>query len=207
MNTPTLQLTRLRVEQLRQFRQPFELTDFSPGLNILAGPNEAGKSTLVRAIRAAFFERHRSTAVDDLQPWGDASAAPTIELDFLLGGERHQLVKRFLNKKRCSLQIGTRTLDGVDAEDHLAQRFGFAFAGKGASKPEHWGIPGLLWVEQGTGQELDVSHAREHLHDALQGQSGAAASALAATGGDALLDQLRLQRAELLTGTGKPRGT
>jgi energy-coupling factor transporter ATP-binding protein EcfA2 len=206
MNTPTLQLTRLRVEQLRQFRQPFELTDFSPGLNILAGPNEAGKSTLVRAIRAAFFERHRSTAVDDLQPWGDASAAPTIELDFLLGGERHQLVKRFLNKKRCSLQIGTRTLDGVDAEDHLAQRFGFAFAGKGASKPEHWGIPGLLWVEQGTGQELDVSHAREHLHDALQGQSGAAASALAATGGDALLDQLRLQRAELLTGTGKPRG-
>ena len=59
------QLQRLRVEQLRQFRAPFELAGLDPGLNLLAGPNEAGKSTLGRAIRAAFFERHRSTTVDD----------------------------------------------------------------------------------------------------------------------------------------------
>lgn len=204
--TMGFQITRLRVEQLRRFRQPLELNGFEPGLNIVAGPNEAGKSTLVRAIRAAFFERHRSTAVEDLRPWAEgSSAAPQIELDFMLDGEAHHLVKSFLGKKRCTLQIGARTLDSTDAEDHLAQIFGFAFAGKGASKPEHWGIPGLLWVEQGTGQDLDVSHARDHLHDALQGQAGASASALAATGGDELLEQLRAQRAELLTGTGRPR--
>jgi DNA repair exonuclease SbcCD ATPase subunit len=75
-----MQLTRLRIEQLRQFRQPYELKDFEPGLNLFTGPNEAGKSTLVRAIRAAFFERHRSTSVEDLKPWGDSSAAPSIEL-------------------------------------------------------------------------------------------------------------------------------
>lgn len=201
-----LQITRLRVEQLRRFRKPLELRGFEPGLNILSAPNEAGKSTLVRAIRAAFFERHRSTAVDDLRPWGEGSgAAPQVELDFVLDGQPHQLVKSFLGKKRCTLRIGVRTLDGTEAEDHLAQRFGFAFAGKGASKPEHWGIPGLLWVEQGTGQELDVGHARDHLHDALQGQVGAAIGTLAATGGDELLEQLRAQRNELLTGTGKPR--
>lgn len=202
----SLQITRLRVEQLRRFRQPFELAGLAPGLNLITAPNEAGKSTLVRAIRAAFFERHRSTAVEDLRPWGEGSgAAPQVELDFLLDGQPHHLVKSFLGKKRCTLQVGTRTLDGTDAEDHLAQLFGFSFAGKGASKPEHWGIPGLLWVEQGTGQELDVSHARDHLHDALQGQVGAAAGALAASGGDALLEQLRAQRDELLTTAGKPR--
>ncbi len=92
----------------------------------------------------------------------------------MLDGQPHQLVKSFLSKKRCTLRIGVRTLDGTEAEDHLAQRFGFAFASKGASKPEHWGIPGLLWVEQGTGQELSVDPARDHLHDALQGQVGAA---------------------------------
>ena len=59
-----MQITRLRVEQLRRFRAPLELAGFTPGLNILAGPNEAGKSTLVRAIRAAFFERHKSSMVD-----------------------------------------------------------------------------------------------------------------------------------------------
>ncbi|MDM0032800.1 AAA family ATPase [Variovorax sp. J22P271] len=201
-----LQITRLRVEQLRRFRKPLELRGFEPGLNILSAPNEAGKSTLVRAIRAAFFERHRSTVVEDLRPWGEGSgAAPQVELDFVLDGQPHQLVKSFLGKKRCTLRIGVRTLDGIEAEDHLAQRFGFAFASKGASKSEHWGIPGLLWVEQGTGQELDVDPARDHLHDALQGQVGAAAGALAATGGDELLDRFRVQRNELLTSTGKPR--
>lgn len=207
----TMQITRLRVEQLRQFRQPFELEGFEPGLNIFSGPNEAGKSSLVRAIRAAFFERHRSTSVEDLRPWGDSAATPTVELDFTLAGEPHRLSKSFLGKKRCNLQIGTRGLEGTDAEDHLAQLFGFAYAGKGASRAEHWGIPGLLWVEQGMAQELDVSHARDHLHDALSGQMGRAeqqaARALAASGGDELLDQLREQRGELLTPAGKPRAT
>ena len=211
---PSLRLQRLRVVQLRQFREPMTLDHLAAGLNIFSGPNEAGKSTLVRALRAAFFERHRSTAVDDLRPWGDSAAAPTVELDFDWGGERYQLSKSFLAKKRCNLQVGARHLEGVEAEDHLAQLFGFQFAGKGASKEEHWGIPGLLWVEQGTGQELRSAqgHAREHLHQALQGL-GAGSSAhvplgaeLAASGGDALLTLFRTQRAELLTATGKPRG-
>lgn len=202
----TMQITRLRVEQLRRFRAPLELTGFTPGLNILAGPNEAGKSTLVRAIRAAFFERHKSSMVDDLKPWDEGSgAAPRVEIDFQLAGQPHHLVKSFLGKKRCVLSIGTRQLEGAEAEDHLAQLFGYAYSPKGASKTEHQGIPGLLWVEQGSGQELDVRHAREHLHDALHGQ-GEAAGALAATGGDALLERLRKDRAELLTGTGKPTG-
>ena len=202
----TMQITRLRVEQLRRFRAPLELSGFTPGLNILAGPNEAGKSTLVRAIRAAFFERHKSSMVDDLRPWDEGSgAAPRVEIDFVLAGQPHHLVKSFLGKKRCVLAIGTRQLEGAEAEDHLAQLFGYAYSPKGASKTEHQGIPGLLWVEQGSGQELDVRHAREHLHDALHGQ-GEAAGALAATGGDALLERLRKDRAELLTGTGKPTG-
>jgi energy-coupling factor transporter ATP-binding protein EcfA2 len=204
----TMQITRLRIEQLRQFREPYELNDFEPGLNIFCGPNEAGKSTLVRAIRAVFFERHRSTSVDDLRPWGDSGAAPTIALDFKLASQTCQLGKSFLARKRCSLRIDSRTLEGPEAEDHLAELFGFAFAGKGASKSEHWGIPGLLWVEQGTGQEFReaAGNARNHLHDALHGQvKHSAAGALTASGGDELLDQLRAQRNELLTQAGKPR--
>ncbi len=142
-----MQLNRLRIEQVRQFRQPYELKDFAPGLNLFTGPNEAGKSTLVRAIRAAFFERHRSTSVEDLKPWGDSSASPSIELDFELGGKSYRLSKSFLGRKRCDLTVGSTHFEGSQAEDHLADLFGFAFAGKGASKPEHWGIPGLLWVE------------------------------------------------------------
>lgn len=206
----SLHLTHLKVEQLRQFRQPFALTGLQAGLNIVAGPNEAGKSTLVRAIRAAFFERYRSKVVEDLRPWGDSGASPMVDIGFMLDGQVGSLVKTFLGSKaRCDLQIGSARWAGADAEDHLSQLLGFGFAAKGASRSEHWGIPGLLWVEQGSGQELAdaAAHARSHLHQALHSHIGASsASALSATGGDAVLAQVQAQRDLLLTGTGRAKG-
>lgn len=206
----SLCLTHLKVEQLRRFRQPFELAQLQPGLNLFTAPNEAGKSTLVRAIRAAFFERYRSKSVDDLRPWGDSGATPSVEIGFELDGQAGLLSKSFLgNKARCDLRIGGQTWTGADAEEHLAQMLGFAYAGKGASKSEHWGIPGLLWVEQGSGQDLKeaADHAYGHLHQALESHLRAShASALTATGGDAVLAAVNEQRDLLLTSTGRPRG-
>ncbi len=206
-----MHLKSLRVAELRQFRQSFELADLAPGLNIISGPNEAGKSTLVRAIRAAFLERYASTSVRDLQPWEDSTAAPTVELQFDLGGKAHRLSKTFLLRRRCTLHIDQTMIEGDAAEAYLANSFGFAIPVRGPSRPELWGIPGLLWVEQGTGQELQLDYARNYLHNALQGLAqgagDAAAGALAATGGDMLLKKLRVQRDELLTArTGQPTG-
>ncbi|RYH39124.1 MAG: GTP-binding protein, partial [Alcaligenaceae bacterium] len=199
-----MRLHRLKIEQLRQFRQSFELSSLEPGLNLFAGPNEAGKSTLVRAIRAAFFERHRSTSMDDLLPWGEPSAAPTVELDFSLGSVDYRLRKSFMNRKRCELKGGVKDLDGEDAEQHLADLLGFRFPGKGLSKAEHWGIPGLLWIEQGSAQDLNesVSNATNHLRKALD-QS---VSEVASTLGDGVIAQIRAERDLLLTTTGRPRG-
>ncbi len=199
-----MRLQRLRVEQLRQFRQPFELAGLAPGLNLFAGPNEAGKSTLVRAIRAAFFERHRSASVDDLLPWGEPSAAPTVELDFSVGGADYRLRKSFMHRKRCELQAGAQQLDGEEAEQHLAELLGFRFAGKGASRPEHWGIPGLLWIEQGGAQDITepVGNATDHLRKALE-QS---VSEVASSQGDDVIDRVRAERERLLTSTARPRG-
>jgi hypothetical protein len=200
-----MKLTRLRVDQFRRFRQPFELRGLGDGLNLFAGPNEAGKSTLVAAIRAAFFERHRSGTVEHLRPWGDGGAAPEVELDFELGGTPCRLTKRFLGKKRCTLQFGTRTLDGTDAEDFIAEQLGFAFAAKGSSKSEHWGIPGLLWMEQGEAQHIReaVTHATDHLRTALNASLGE----IAGGDGDDLTNEVEKLRNELLTPTSdKPRG-
>ncbi|WP_043819294.1 AAA family ATPase, partial [Rubrivivax gelatinosus] len=199
-----MKLTRLRVAELRRFREPFEISDFAPGLNVFAAPNESGKSTLVRAIRAAFFERHRSSGAEDLRPWGDSAAAPSVELDFTLGGSDYRLVKSFLQKKRCELVAGARRWEGAEAEDHLAELLGFEFASRGASDEKHWGIPGLLWVEQGTTQAIagPVEHAAAHLQRALNASLGE----VAATGGDEVLDRVRLLRRELLTATGRPTG-
>ncbi|MEX0605973.1 MAG: AAA family ATPase [Marinobacter sp.] len=199
-----MKLQCVRIEQLRQFRNSLALDNLKPGINLIHGPNESGKSTLVRAIRAVFFERYRSNAVEDLRPWGDSGAAPTVELTFEHGQQQWRLTKQFLQRKRCDLQIGSDSFSGEDAEEKLADLLGYQFARKGASKAEHWGIPGLLWVEQGTGQdiELAVGNASDHLQSALNNLVGEVAS----SGGDEVIQAIEQQRAELLTATGKPRG-
>ncbi|MGO1502091.1 MAG: AAA family ATPase [Marinobacter sp.] len=199
-----MKLQRLRVEQFRQFRNSVELGDLQPGINLIHGPNESGKSTLVRAIRAAFFERYRSKSAEDLAPWGDSSAAPTIQLSFEHKGQNWQLDKRFLKRHRCDLLIDSIGYSGEEAEEKLAELLGYQFPKKGASKEEHWGIPGLLWVEQGTGQDIEkaVQHAGGHLKSALNNLVGEVAS----TGGDEIIQAVEQQRKELLTATGKPRG-
>ncbi|MCW5624789.1 MAG: AAA family ATPase, partial [Burkholderiales bacterium] len=200
-----MRLTSIRIEQFRQFRQPLRIDGLESGLNLFAGPNETGKSTVVTAIRAAFFERHRSSSVDDLRPWDDGSASPTVELEFVLNDQPCRLMKSFLGKKRCELQIGTQRFEGTDAEDRLAALLGFQYAGRGASGAEHWGIPGLLWIQQGAAQDIGdpVRHATDHLRTALNESLGEVAS----SGGDDVLAAVEAQRNELLTpAAGAPRG-
>src|SRR5690554_393761 len=137
-----MKLQQLRVSQFRQFRGSLDIDGFGPGLNLFCGPNESGKSTLVKAIRAAFFERYSSGTLTDLRPWGDSGAAPEVQLSFEHGGRQWQLSKRFLQRPRCDLTVDNESFSGNEAEEKLAAMLGFSIASRGASKAEHWGIPG-----------------------------------------------------------------
>lgn len=200
-----MKLKRLRIENFKRFRAPLELGDFADGLNLFVAPNESGKSTVAEAIRAVFFERHKSNSVSGLRPWSDSSATPSVEIDFELGGKPARLSKTFLGRKRCQLNIDGKTLDGAGAEDHLGELLGFSFAGKGASSPEHMGIPGLLWIKQGTSHEIAkaVGFASDYLRNAM----GDSLGELAATSGDEVIKAVEAERNQLLTpSTEAPRG-
>ncbi len=200
-----MKLKRLRIENFKCFRAPLELRDFTDGLNLFVAPNEAGKSTVAEAIRAAFFERYKSSSISSLRPWSDSSATPSVEIDFELSGKPARLSKAFLGKKRCQLSIDGRNLDGTEAEDQLGELLGFSYAGRGGSSPEHMGIPGLLWIKQGTSQELAkaVGFASDHLRNALGGSLGD----LAAANGDDVIKAVETERNQLLTpSTEAPRG-
>ncbi|WP_449301664.1 AAA family ATPase [Pseudoxanthomonas mexicana] len=200
-----MKLKRIRLEHFKRFSEPWEVTDLTEGLNLFVAPNESGKSTVAEAIRAAFFERHKSGTVTWLRPWSDPSATPTVAIDFDIAGKPASLTKAFLGKKRCHLTIEGRVLDGLAAEDHLSGLLGFTYAGKGASTPEHMGIPGLLWIKQGTSHEIakPVEFASDHLRNAL----GDALGELAASRGDEIIRQVEAERNELLTpSAGSPRG-
>ncbi|CAM4171614.1 AAA family ATPase [Kerstersia similis] len=200
-----MKLTRIRLESFRRFRQPLEITGLTPGLNLFAAPNEAGKSTVAEAIRAAFLERHRSSSVAYLRPWDEPSATPQVEVDFVWQGREYRLAKTFMGRKRCHLLIDGKALDGAEAEDYLAELIGFRFARKGASDAADMGVPGLLWIRQGDAHDLTqrVRHAGQHLRDALSDSLGE----LSASEGDEVLAQVREARAALLhAATGAPKG-
>ncbi|MDQ2137784.1 AAA family ATPase [Alcaligenaceae bacterium B3P038] len=201
-----MKITRLALEEFRQFRTPLVLDGLTDGLNIFVGPNEAGKSTVAAALRAAFLERFKTKMVSDLAPWGLAQPRPSIDVDFEQAGSTYRLRKTFLNRARCELTIdGERRLEGEAAEDALAQLLGYELPLKGQSKTEHGGIPGLLWIQQGSSQSItDVAaYAGQHLRDALTRISGE----LTASDGDRLFESVAAARGALRDArTGRPKG-
>ncbi len=56
-----MRFVRLRLEGYRRFRQPFEC-QFGEGLNLICGPNESGKSTLLNALLDALYANPFSMA-------------------------------------------------------------------------------------------------------------------------------------------------
>jgi DNA repair exonuclease SbcCD ATPase subunit len=120
-------LRRLRLTQYRRFTdREFR---FEPGLNLVVGPNEAGKSTLVEAIERGLRWNSSARGGKDLNaivPLGTA-AEPTIELDFSLGTTEVRVVKTLAvqsNRRNCTLAISTAgkperrysRADGADEE-------------------------------------------------------------------------------------------
>lgn len=198
-----MRLTRIRLANVRQYRDT-EYRDLNEGLNLFVGANGAGKSSLVAAVRAAFLERFNTKKLEDLQG-ADHGKGPTVEVDFDWNGQRHALTKTFLKSASCVLAVDGRTLREDEAQGYLANLMGYSYAQRGAGAVEHWGIPGLLWVEQGTGQVVhdSVVRAANQLRGALQ----STVQQVASTEGDALIGVVSAHRNELLTPKGgAPRG-
>lgn len=123
-------LTDLQLEGVRRFSAPVRLCGLGPGLNVLAAPNEAGKSTLLQALRAAFMLRcsSKSQPVKDLESYG--GSAPHIVLHFTWNGTACALEKRFKTKTCTRLSIGPNRYEGDEAEEQLRALLGLTEASK-----------------------------------------------------------------------------
>ena len=171
-----MKLRSVAVNQFRKFTAPTRLDGIGDGLNILIGPNEMGKSTLLDAIGAVFFERHGSAAKPIRALQNDRNrAAPVVHVDFELEDGPYRIEKRFLKKPYARLHCPDgRQLEGGEAEHALRKRLSFEQSGPHGANPETRGIWSVLWVRQGDslGSVAVTAQARASLYQALEAEVG-----------------------------------
>lgn len=118
-----MQLRKLR---LHPFAGLAERTyEFVPGMNVVLGPNEAGKSTMVNGILCALFEStsygkvHFRKNLEQFIPRGGGDTFG-VSLDCLVGGASYQITKSWGGECRCELTLPSgqvvRSADDVDQQ-------------------------------------------------------------------------------------------
>lgn len=205
-----MQLLDLTVRRVRRHRD-LHLT-FAPGLTLIGGANESGKSTLVEALHKGLFLKASATGrgVEELRSRLHPGL-PEVEIGFAAAGQQWRLRKRFAGSSgTCQLSHGGGlNLSGAAAEEQLARLLGVEGAVEGrriAQLPLRWAH---LWVRQGEAggnlldgpaEGYDLPRLIEQLQ---QGEGGDAAleSPLDRRVIDSLQRQLDLQ----FTATGKVR--
>ena len=90
-----MKIRRLRVTDFAAIREAD--VELGPGLNVLYGPNDLGKSTLADAIRLALLLPHTSTHIEEYVPWSGGQN-PVVELTFESEPQRIWRVRKEFRK-------------------------------------------------------------------------------------------------------------
>lgn len=121
-----MKIRAIRLREVGRFSDPVALEGLTGGLDVLAGPNELGKSTILKAVNTALFLPHTSKKqeIEELRPY--AGGAPLIELDLEVEGRSWRLRKQYLSSRSAELRdLSTNQLSrGADAEAQLATLLG-----------------------------------------------------------------------------------
>ncbi|MDR7521846.1 MAG: AAA family ATPase [Armatimonadota bacterium] len=102
-------ITQLRLRRFKKFAD--WSAAFAPGLTVIRGPNEAGKTTLMEALFEGLFrDPGRGEATARLRSWGEQRLGE-ITIDLQVRGVRYLL--------RKDLEAGTILLQSEDGRDRL----------------------------------------------------------------------------------------
>ena len=147
-----MKLHMLEVDDFRGIHRA--RVSFGPGLTVLHGPNELGKSTLVEAIHAALFVQYTSTTHDYVQ-WGTTLPA-CVALTFEQDGKLWKVTKRFGRRADAQLESSEsveaprfrEVAKGRDVEGRVRDLLAWGIAppgGRGAaSKPDSFLLTALV---------------------------------------------------------------
>lgn len=143
-----MRITQVSVEGCGRFGKLARIEGLGPGVNILSAGNEAGKSTLFRAIRTCLFERHSSIKEEIAALATEGLSLPvTITVAFEKEGKAYEIRKSFLRSKSASFSCdGVETARNAEADEEVWKLLGVEHKSTRALDEAAYGI---LWVAQG----------------------------------------------------------
>jgi energy-coupling factor transporter ATP-binding protein EcfA2 len=155
-----MHITRIEVRHWRR-HDNLVLDGLSDRINLISGPNEAGKSTIAEALRYALFEPSKPIydARKSIQQ-RSGSETPEVDVDFQVEDQRWRIEKRFLRRQLTKLTgPDGRPIEGEDAERKIQELLGFSLPDAGRVTkdvdPRHLGLWPILWLRQGELSGLD----------------------------------------------------
>ncbi|MBZ9867026.1 AAA family ATPase [Mesorhizobium sp. CA15] len=194
-----MKLLTIRLDNVRRFTDPVEITGISTGLNVLSAPNESGKSTIFDALHALFFKGYRSWDKDIASLAPHAGGDPEAAVEIEIGDNRFKVEKRWSKTRKGEAQVfrdGHLMKQAEDAETWLAEVL---------KAPKEGGPAGLLWVRQGLTNLDEGEAAHSARRDLLSSVTG---EVEAMTGGRRMDATRALCRRELdryVTSSGKAK--
>ena len=194
-----MKIRGIRLENVRRFVDPVEITGIADGLNVLTAPNERGKSTVFDALHAVFFKDRKAWDRDirSLVPHAGGDPAATVEIE--LAGHLFRIEKRWNKGRRGDVRIlsdGRVFRQADEAEAWIAETL---------KAPKDGGPAGLLWVRQGQ-SGLDGGDATQLARrDLLTSVAGEVETMTGGRRMDRALDWCRKERDRYLTKTGRPK--
>ncbi|GIW72818.1 MAG: hypothetical protein KatS3mg102_2360 [Planctomycetota bacterium] len=185
-----MRIRRLAVQAFRGFRERVEL-EFAPGFNLIYGPNEAGKSTLLEALEVALFERHRSKGpqLRALRPAG-TELAPEVAVELEVEGAVWRVRKRLLERPEVQLERAGETLAGEQAERALAELLR-AEIPRRQSTEAHRGVWPLFWIRQDRALANPTAGLSEGARRTLEQALGGEIAGVLGQGAEALLARVQ----------------
>lgn len=202
-------IRRAQVSHYRCLADPIEVT-FAPGLNVIHGPNETGKTTLLRALRDGLTLKARQggARLNAMLTRGNTEP-PTVELELEHDGAVYVVRKVFRGADGRAVltkqaEQSSEELRDDAAEAALRAVLGVRDYGRQKLTDEHLGIWPLLWIEQGASAR-DPAHdltadGREQLTASLEAIAGEAA---AGSNGRALETRVQAHYEQYFTPTGR----
>ena len=198
-----MKITSIIVDGVGKFGTRSEVIGLDSGVNILAAGNEAGKSTLFRAVRACLFERHntRNESVRNLATDG-LSLPITVTLGFERADQNYAIIKSFIKSPSASLmRDGIEIARGREADEMVWELLDIA---PGSGRYVDESAFGILWV--GQGQSFRAPEPSEAattiLNTVIQAEVG---SLVGGERARSVLASLKDKLSELVTDTGRPK--